>query len=346
MGWVQYTQDGAELTFLDDADGDGKTDDMDNCPFVANATQLDIDGDGTGDACDNCVSASNIAQLDTDGDGLGDVCDPDIDGDGVPNLSDNCTSISNADQKKTLATATWGDACNADDDGDGVPDVADNCPLIANPSQVIPVGVCSVDADGDHVADDFDNCPGVPNPNQLDTDSDGIGDACDHDVDNDSWLNAADNCTSVRNRDQRDDDGDGVGDVCDTRYCMVVDASNPSACLDPNLPFTVSGGGQLTVNKGQRLRLPIFANRENAAFQFHWTVSQRPAGSAAAIVSPTGGVCLSRHWEYAYIDGNIPSFTPDQSGIYVLQLSGQLVFADRLYPQSDTSTADLEVNVP
>src|SRR5438309_9256866 len=70
--WVAMTDDGKTLAYTDDADGDGKADTVDNCPFSSNRDQLDTDGDGVGDACDNCAGASNVSQLDTDGDGQGD----------------------------------------------------------------------------------------------------------------------------------------------------------------------------------------------------------------------------------------------------------------------------------
>ena len=84
-----------------DIDLDGMMDDVDNCPYAFNPTQIDTDGDGFGDTCDpdvdgdgdlnaadNCVYMANPAQSDIDRDGIGDDCDPDADGDGILNEDD------------------------------------------------------------------------------------------------------------------------------------------------------------------------------------------------------------------------------------------------------------------
>ncbi len=57
----------------------------------------------------------------------------------------------------------------SDSDGDGVPDDQDICPGFDDTS----------DVDGDGVPDGCDNCPIVANPDQVDTDENGVGDACE-----------------------------------------------------------------------------------------------------------------------------------------------------------------------
>jgi hypothetical protein len=223
-------------------------------------------------------------------------------------------------------------------------DVVDNCPAIPNPAQeVIADPRCNADADGDGINDARDNCVSVVNASQQDTDLDGLGDACDLDIDNDGILNAADNCPTVANRDQRDDDGDGLGDLCDARYCVVIDPAHKEDCLDPNGPFRVHGGGSVTLSAGEKFRLPLFANRNGAAIEYLWTVTRRPPGSKAAVENPQGVVTMSRHWAYAYQDGNVPSFTADVDGEYILQVQAHLVFADRAYPDQRDSVSDLKM---
>lgn len=98
------------------------------------APAVDTDQDGVADTSDNCPSVANATQVNQDGDALGDVCDDDQDGDSVANATDNCATTANANQTDTDGD-TQGDACDTDDDNDGVADTTDNCPLVANPNQ-------------------------------------------------------------------------------------------------------------------------------------------------------------------------------------------------------------------
>ncbi|MFQ5876217.1 MAG: beta-propeller fold lactonase family protein [Acidobacteriota bacterium] len=113
----------ASIVFLPagDQDGDLVPASSDNCPAVANPSQIDRDGDGLGDPCDNCPEVANRGQRDADLDGAGDPCDPDRDGDGVDDSADPCPDVADPE--------------GGDTDGDGVGDACDNCPDDPNPDQ-------------------------------------------------------------------------------------------------------------------------------------------------------------------------------------------------------------------
>jgi len=350
--WVAMTDDGVTLSYTDDADGDGKSDGHDNCPFTANRDQMDGDADGVGDTCDNCSAASNYSQLDSNGNGVGDTCDPDIDGDTVLNTLDNCKQIPNVGQGNVDGDSQ-GDVCDDDDDNDGVLDVTDPCPNLPEGSYTAGDARCNADTDGDGINDTLDLCPTLSNSNQRDTDNDGIGDVCDLDMDNDGISNGADNCQLNGNSNQLDDDGDSLGDACDSHYCVVTNPSNVEDCLDPLDAFRVSAGGKIMNRDGsaailklnQPLTLPLFANRNGAAIEYVWTVKSAPAGSKIAVINPEGVVSLSRHWQYAYDQGSTPTFSADVAGSYVIQLQATLSFPDRAYPDANTSTSTIEFTV-
>jgi RHS repeat-associated protein len=124
--------------------------------------QPDSDGDGVSDDVDNCPNDPNPEQTDTDSDTQGDACDPDDDGDGVVDTLDNCPLTANPDQLDTDGD-TMGNACDADDDDDGLEDGLDNCPLVSNPDQLDTDSdtmgdACDDDDDDDGVLDSEDAC--------------------------------------------------------------------------------------------------------------------------------------------------------------------------------------------
>ena len=218
------------LPIINDADGDGIDDSIDNCPNVSNTDQLDFDNDGIGNVCDN----------DDDNDGIDDLddCDPmnssvglakrwyadtDSDGFGDPNHSVvACTQPSGYVADNTDNCPLKYNPLQKDDDGDGVGNNCDNCRLVANHDQL--------DTDGDGLGDVCDNCKLVVNHNQKDTDTDGVGNVCDNcktinnpdqaDGDNDGLGDVCDNCKTISNPGQTDTDADGIGDRCDN--CKLI----------------------------------------------------------------------------------------------------------------------------
>jgi hypothetical protein len=119
-----------------DEDGDGVTNDADQCKGTppcaiagvdAHGCPADADGDGLADGCDHCPGSDDLA--DTDGDAIPDCFDAcpsvgDTDSDGIQDCQDDCP----ADSLKVDPGACGCGKVDVDSDGDGVVDCRDRCP--------------------------------------------------------------------------------------------------------------------------------------------------------------------------------------------------------------------------
>lgn len=152
-------------------------------PPATNTPVDDNDGDGVLNAVDNCPDTSNPDQLNTDAaplvtagapnditvpmnDGLGDACDPDDDNDGILDAAESAGCNGSGPL----------DALLADTDGDRSRDGAE-CALGTNPASALskPPGISPGESDNDGLSDAFEVTLGS-NPNDNDSDDDGLSD--------------------------------------------------------------------------------------------------------------------------------------------------------------------------
>ncbi|PLX86015.1 MAG: hypothetical protein C0617_02425 [Desulfuromonas sp.] len=127
----------------------------------------DADGDGVSDNLDNCPQRENPDQGDFDEDGLGDSCDEDGDNDGFPDFYE---------LPFRYDASEWQDG-----DGDGIGDNADNCPLVRNPDQLASGGnsygdACSDDMDQDRMPNAYELANGLDPADPADASGDLDGD--------------------------------------------------------------------------------------------------------------------------------------------------------------------------
>jgi OOP family OmpA-OmpF porin len=134
---LQYSWGGSSRRAVD-SDGDGVTDETDQCPGTPAGRAvdssgcplpLDDDSDGVNNDLDKCPGTAAGAKVDASG------CELDSDGDGVGDSRDQCPNTppgAKVDER----------GCESDSDGDGVVDSADKCPDTPKGDRVDAVG-CS-----------------------------------------------------------------------------------------------------------------------------------------------------------------------------------------------------------
>ncbi|TDT44770.1 thrombospondin type 3 repeat-containing protein [Maribacter spongiicola] len=217
-----------------DMDGDGISDDLDECSDTPKGetvdakgcsnSQKDTDGDGVTDDLDTCLNTPygetidskgcSDSQKDTDDDGITDDLDQcqntpdgetvdsrgcsetqvDTDGDTVTDDFDQCP---NTPKGETVDSEGCSDS-QKDTDGDGITDDLDQCDNTPNGETVDSRG-CSetqVDTDGDTVSDDFDQCPNTLNGEAVDSQG------CSYsqkDTDGDGITDDLDQCDNTPN---------------------------------------------------------------------------------------------------------------------------------------------------
>ena len=172
-----------------DTDGDGTPDRIDNCPFLSNNQDDNMDGDDFGDACEAVMVASlaavadgpnamNLTWMNPSGSNITllNISVYDVGANSEQSRQDLPSDVIQAQAYRVtglIASTNYRFTLSGIDFRHGL---RNQTLPPASATGMTPAG----DTDGDGVNDDIDNCPSVSNPApQLDTDVDGIGDACE-----------------------------------------------------------------------------------------------------------------------------------------------------------------------
>ena len=141
----------------------------------------------------------------------------------------NIQGIRNNDWQGYIATVDAVEALTGYDFYSNLPDPVERC-VEAGTNGVNP----PLDTDEDNVPDSTDNCDFDANADQLDTDNDGLGNACDTDDDNDGVADTQDTFP-LDPSESVDTDGDGTGNNADTDddSDSVSDTAEVAAGSDP-----------------------------------------------------------------------------------------------------------------
>jgi hypothetical protein len=100
-------------------------------------------------------------------------------------------------------------------------------------------------------------------------------------------------------------------------------------CLDPADKFRVYSP-PLAGRTGTPLFLQLWANRENQAMDYSYSLVSAPEGSTANVLDPKGTTTISTPFMYHFMIGDRPTFVPDMPGEYTFRVVGTTLFEDRV----------------